>query len=75
MSHTNSDSVVKQALLAVEQMKARVEASERKQKEPIAIIGMACRFPGQAPFARQLLALAARWNPRHRPYSLMNAGT
>ena len=43
-----SHSLIKQALLAVEQMKARVEASERKQKEPIAIIGMACRFPGQA---------------------------
>jgi acyl transferase domain-containing protein len=41
-------SLVKQALLAVEQMRARLEAVERQQKEPIAIVGMACRFPGQA---------------------------
>jgi acyl transferase domain-containing protein len=47
MSHTNSDSVVKQALLAVERMKAKLETAERKQKEPIAIIGAACRFPGE----------------------------
>ena len=46
MPLTNSASVVKQALLAVEQMKAKLEAAERKQKEPIAIIGTACRLPG-----------------------------
>jgi myxalamid-type polyketide synthase MxaB len=36
----------KQALLALRRMKARVEALEYAQTEPIAIIGMACRFPG-----------------------------
>ncbi|MEM7130013.1 MAG: type I polyketide synthase [Chloroflexota bacterium] len=34
------------ALLAVKEMKAKLEASERLRSEPIAIIGMACRFPG-----------------------------
>ncbi len=41
-------SLVKQALMAVEQMKARLAAAERKQQEPIAIVGIGCRFPGQA---------------------------
>jgi acyl transferase domain-containing protein/SAM-dependent methyltransferase/acyl carrier protein len=34
------------ALVALEKMQARLEASEREKREPIAIIGMACRFPG-----------------------------
>src|SRR5580692_241775 len=39
-------SSVKQALLAVEEMQARLSAVERRRNEPIAIVGMACRFPG-----------------------------
>src|SRR5690554_3758799 len=38
--------LLKEALLAVEQMQARLEAAERAKNEPIAIIGMSCRFPG-----------------------------
>nr|CAD89776.1 MelE protein [Melittangium lichenicola] len=34
------------ALVALEKMQARLEASEREKREPIAIIGMACRLPG-----------------------------
>ncbi|MCC7361303.1 MAG: type I polyketide synthase [Anaerolineales bacterium] len=41
-------SLVKQALLAVEQMKARLAAAEGRQREPIAVVGLGCRFPGQA---------------------------
>lgn len=41
-------SPVKQALLAVEQLKARLAAAERRQREPIAIVGIGCRFPGRA---------------------------
>jgi microcystin synthetase protein McyG len=41
-------SPVKQALLAVEEMKGRLQAMERRQREPIAIVGMACRLPGGA---------------------------
>lgn len=36
------------ALLALKEMRLKLEALERARTEPIAIIGMACRFPGGA---------------------------
>ena len=39
---------VKRALLAVEDMRRRLDAAEARRHEPIAIVGMACRFPGAA---------------------------
>ncbi len=39
-------SPLKQAFLALEDMQARLAASERSRSEPIAIIGLGCRFPG-----------------------------
>ena len=41
-------SPVKRALLAVEEMRARLEAVEGARSEPIAITGIGCRFPGGA---------------------------
>jgi acyl transferase domain-containing protein len=41
-------SPLKQALLALEEMEARLAASDRQRNEPIAVIGMGCRFPGAA---------------------------
>ncbi|AUX47812.1 polyketide synthase [Sorangium cellulosum] len=38
--------VVKQALLTIKKLQAKLDAEERARTEPIAIIGMACRFPG-----------------------------
>ncbi len=38
--------LLKQAYLAIEDMQARLAASERSRNEPIAIIGLGCRFPG-----------------------------
>jgi hypothetical protein len=35
-------------LLALDRAIAKIEAVERSQAEPIAIIGMSCRFPGGA---------------------------
>lgn len=47
---TNSETEVlsptKRALLAVKELKAKLEDLERAKNEPIAIIGMGCRFPG-----------------------------
>ena len=39
-------SPLKRALLALDDMKAKLDASERSRTEPIAIVGMGCRFPG-----------------------------
>src|SRR3954464_6217257 len=39
-------SAEKQALIALRRMRARVEELERARTEPIAIIGIGCRFPG-----------------------------
>ena len=41
-------SALRRALAALEQMQARLDASERARHEPIAIVGMGCRFPGGA---------------------------
>jgi acyl transferase domain-containing protein/SAM-dependent methyltransferase len=39
-------SPIKRALLEQRRLKAKVEAMERERHEPIAIIGLGCRFPG-----------------------------
>ena len=41
-------SPLKQALVALDEMQAKLEAAERARTEPIAIVGMGCRFPGGA---------------------------
>jgi len=41
-------SPVKRTLLRLEQLEAKLAAAERSQTEPIAVIGMSCRFPGGA---------------------------
>jgi amino acid adenylation domain-containing protein/non-ribosomal peptide synthase protein (TIGR01720 family) len=41
-------STLKRALLALEKMQARLDAIEQERREPIAIIGIGCRFPGGA---------------------------
>ena len=40
--------LLKNSLLAVEEMQARLETSEQAKHEPIAVIGLSCRFPGGA---------------------------
>jgi amino acid adenylation domain-containing protein len=41
-------SPLKRALVAVQDLTAKLDAARRARHEPIAIIGMACRFPGGA---------------------------
>src|SRR5205809_1378897 len=41
-------SPLKRAFLALEDMKAKLDASERAKTEPLAIVGIGCRFPGGA---------------------------
>ena len=41
-------SPLKRALLAIEDMRAKLAAIQSEQTEPIAIVGMGCRFPGGA---------------------------
>ncbi len=44
----DGESPLKRALRALEDMRARVAALEDRHREPVAILGMACRFPGGA---------------------------
>jgi len=48
MSDDQRQQVVKRALLEIRDLRAKLDAAEYAQKEPIAIIGMGCRFPGGA---------------------------
>ena len=48
MSDDANLSLEKQALLALRKMRTRVQELERQQSEPIAVVGLGCRFPGSA---------------------------
>ncbi|MCF2150415.1 Polyketide synthase [Desmonostoc muscorum LEGE 12446] len=46
--NTDRQSLMKKALLELKEMKSQLAAVEKAKKEPIAIVGMGCRFPGDA---------------------------
>ncbi|WP_193199909.1 non-ribosomal peptide synthetase/type I polyketide synthase [Nostoc sp. MG11] len=46
--NTDHQSLMKKALLELREMKSQLQTLERAKTEPIAIIGMGCRFPGNA---------------------------
>ena len=41
-----SEATLKKALIALDRMQAKLDAAEGRLNEPVAILGMACRFPG-----------------------------
>ncbi len=45
---TTELSPLKRALLAIEDMQARLDSAERERREPIAVVGLGCRIPGGA---------------------------
>ncbi|MFL5358353.1 SDR family NAD(P)-dependent oxidoreductase [Archangium sp.] len=59
------------AVMAMQKMQARIDSLERARTEPIAIIGMGCRFPGGAdtPEAYWELLAAGRDAVRREPSS------
>jgi len=38
--------LIQESLVAIERLQSRLEANERAKKEPIAIVGAGCRYPG-----------------------------
>jgi len=45
---SHDDKLLKRALVELRQLRARLAAAEAPAREPIAIVGMGCRFPGGA---------------------------
>lgn len=46
--NTNYHSLLKNALVEIKRMRSQLEHSESEKNEPIAIVGMGCRFPGSS---------------------------
>ena len=71
-------SLLREALRAVEEMQGKLDAAERRGREPIAIVGVGCRFPGGVTSPEEYWTLlhdgvdavtevpADRWGPEDR---------
>ncbi len=59
LTSDNNLAQLKKALSSIKELRARLEAVEQQQHEPIAIIGMGCRFPGGANSPEQYWDLLA----------------
>jgi myxalamid-type polyketide synthase MxaE and MxaD len=48
VSAEGTEARLREALLAIRELRSRLDAAERSRHEPIAVVGMACRLPGEA---------------------------
>ena len=48
MSNDDQLAQLKRAVQAIKDLRAKLESVERARTEPIAVIGLGCRFPGNA---------------------------
>ena len=46
MSELDRESIVSEALAEIQELRVALEAAQRSRHEPVAIVGMSCRFPG-----------------------------
>src|SRR4051812_1695352 len=56
-AHVGDGSPLKKALLAIARLESRVASLQSAAKEPVAIIGMSCRFPGGVDDPQQFFRL------------------
>ncbi len=59
--------LLKNALIALNEMQSKLDAMQKAQREPVAIIGMGCRFPGGADSPE------AYWNLLHNGVNAVRA--
>ena len=66
---------LQRAVYALQETQARLEALQRRATEPMAIVGMACRFPGEVTDPRSYWRLLCDGrgcdSPRRRPIAGM----
>ncbi len=58
-SQATTDEALRRALGALRELRARLDKAERDTSEPIAVVGVGCRFPGGVETAEQLFELVA----------------
>ena len=57
--HIASSSPLRRAFLKIEELEARLQADAAARREPLALVGMGCRFPGDADSPAALWQLLA----------------